>query len=79
VKILHDLLRLRSEDPVDVVGSQDLHTGEDPLKSLHVVPGVAQLDGRWHVDSPVVLLLGALEVLLDELLPGQRADDGVRG
>src|SRR5437868_1942973 len=78
LEVLHDLLRLRSENPIDVVGSQDLHTGEDPLKSLHVVPGVAQLDDRWHVDSSVVLL-PRVRSLLDELLPGQPADDGVSG
>jgi len=54
LEILDDLLRPRSENSVDAVGSQDLHTGEDPLKSLHVVPGVAQLDGHRHVDSPIL-------------------------
>ena len=60
LEVLHGVLRLRSEDPVDVVGPQDLRAGEDPLKSLHVVPGVAQLDGRWHLDPAVVLLLAPL-------------------
>jgi hypothetical protein len=52
LEILHDLFRLRSEDPVKVVWSQDLRPDEDPLQSLHIGPGVAQFDGRRYVTLP---------------------------
>jgi len=64
LEILDRLLRLRPEVPIDIVGCQDLHTSKDPLNSLHVVSGVAQLDGRRHVVSPIGLLLAQL--LLEE-------------
>src|SRR4051794_10332464 len=77
LEVLHDLLRLRSEDPVDAVRSQDLHTSENTLKPFYVIPGVAQLNGRRYSDAPVVLLSRPLEFLFDQLLPGQRADHSI--
>src|SRR5262245_5198986 len=78
LEVLHGVLGLRSEDSVDVVGSQHLHASEDPLKSLHVVPAVAQFDNRWHISSAQFFCSVALEILLNEFPPRQRADDSVR-
>src|SRR5262249_29471846 len=55
LEVLHGLLRPRSKGPGDVLGSDGLHSGEAPLKSLYVIAGVTKSDGRRHVNSSQLL------------------------